>query len=78
MTGRSRSKDLVSVEDVIAVIYQDGVFRPREAVDLEDGRRLKIRFEQLTISSYYGTFGKASANEMERQEEELLLYCKEL
>jgi len=73
MTGRSRSKDLVKPEHVIEVIYRNGVFRPLEAVDLEEGERLKIRVEHLDISKYYGAFGKASANELERLEEELLL-----
>ena len=72
MTGRSRSKDLVKAEHVIEVIYRDGVFRPREAVDLEEGKRLKIRVDHFAISKYYGAFGKASANELERLEEELL------
>jgi predicted DNA-binding antitoxin AbrB/MazE fold protein len=71
MTGRSN--DLVKAEHVIEVIYRDGVFRPLEAVDLEEGKRLKIRVEYSDISKYYGVFGKASANELERLEEELLL-----
>ncbi len=68
-----RSKDLIEAEHLIEVIYRDGVFRPLEAVNLEEGKRLRIRVEHFDISKYYGALGKASARELERLEEELLL-----
>jgi predicted DNA-binding antitoxin AbrB/MazE fold protein len=39
-------------------------------VELEEGKKLKIRVEQFDISKYYGAFGKASAEELERLEEQ--------
>jgi predicted DNA-binding antitoxin AbrB/MazE fold protein len=71
MTGRS--KDTSKAEDLIEVIYRDGVFRPLEAVELEEGKKFKIRVDRFNISKYYGAFGKASAKALERLEEELLL-----
>ena len=71
VTGQS--KDTSKAEDLIEVIYRDGVFRPREAVELEEGKKLKIRVDRFTISKYYGVFGKASAKALERLEEALLL-----
>jgi predicted DNA-binding antitoxin AbrB/MazE fold protein len=71
MTGRSKA--FSKVEDLIEVIYRDGVFRPLETVDLEEGKKLKIRVDRFDIAKYYGAFGKASAKDLERLEEELLL-----
>ena len=71
MTGQS--KDTSKAEDLIEVIYRDGAFRPLEAVELEEGKKLTIRVDRFDIAKYYGVFGKASAKAMERLEEELLL-----
>jgi predicted DNA-binding antitoxin AbrB/MazE fold protein len=71
MTGRS--KDNSKAEDLIEVIYRDGVFRPLESVNLEEGKRLTIRLERFDTAKYSGAFGKATANELERLEEEMLL-----
>ena len=60
-------------EQLIEVIYRDGVFRPLEAVDLEEGKKLKIRVDRFDIGKYYGVFGKASATGLERLEEEILI-----
>jgi len=32
---------------VIEVIYEDGVFKPLEKVELKDGQKLKIRIEDV-------------------------------
>jgi len=49
MTGRS--KDTSKAEDLIEVIYRDGVFRPLEAVELEEGKKLKIRVDRFNIKN---------------------------
>jgi predicted DNA-binding antitoxin AbrB/MazE fold protein len=74
MDMTDRLKDFIGRDEhLIEVIYRDGVFRPLEAVELKEGKKLKIRVERFDISKYYGAFGKASAKELERFEEEVLL-----
>ena len=58
---------------VIEAIYENGVFKPLEKVDLKDGEKVKIFVEsdrKKVIGSYRGIFGKASVNELKIYEGE--------
>lgn len=72
MTGRhSKVENFGKKEKFIEVIYKDGVFRPLEEVNIEDGEKLRIKVERFDISKYFGVFGKASVEELIRIEEEV-------
>ena len=60
-------------EHLIEVIYRDGVFRPLETVDLEEGKKCTIIVKRYELSTYHGVFGKASATGLERLEEEIFI-----
>ncbi len=58
---------------VIEAIYENGVFKPLEKVELKDGEKVKIFVKadrKKVIRSYRGIFGKASVNELKIYEEE--------
>ncbi|WP_457590309.1 antitoxin family protein [Geoglobus sp.] len=58
---------------VIEAVYENGVFKPLEKIDLRDGERVKIFVEpdrKKVIGSYRGIFGKASVEELKIYEEE--------
>ena len=58
---------------VIEAIYENGVFKPLEKVDLKDGEKVKIFVKadrKKVIRSYRGIFGKASVNELKIYEGE--------
>ena len=58
---------------VIEAIYENGVFKPLEKIDLKDGEKVKILVEsdrKKVIESYRGIFGKASVNELKIYEKE--------
>ena len=47
------------MEKVIEAVYENGVFKPLEKVNLKDGERVKIRVERSLmeiIKSYQGIF----------------------
>ncbi len=58
---------------VIEAVYENGVFKPLEKIDLKDGEKVKILVEsdrKKVIESYRGIFGKASVNELKIYEKE--------
>ena len=58
---------------VIEAVYENGVFKPLEKIDLKEGEKVKIFVEsnrKEVIRSYRGIFGKASVDELKIYEEE--------
>mgnify|MGYP000409840017 CR=1 FL=1 len=59
---------------VIEVIYENGVFKPLEKVDLREKTKLKIAISEIgkkeIIKSYRGIFGRAEVEDLEELEEE--------
>ncbi len=61
---------------VIEVIYENGVFKPLEKVDLKDKTRLKIAItkdRKDVVNLYRGIFGKAKVDELKEFEEEVMM-----
>ncbi len=58
---------------VIECVYEDGVFKPLEKVDLKQGTRLLIRVGRADLTKYWGILGKASAEKLAEFEEEAQL-----
>jgi predicted DNA-binding antitoxin AbrB/MazE fold protein len=63
----------MSASKTIECVYEGGVFKPLEKVDLEDGTKLKIKMGRCDLSKYYGILGKASAERLAELEEEATL-----
>jgi predicted DNA-binding antitoxin AbrB/MazE fold protein len=63
----------MSASKTIECVYEGGVFKPLEKVDLEDGTKLKIKMGRCDLSKYYGILGKASAERLAELEEEAQL-----
>lgn len=63
----------MSASKTIECIYEGGVFKPLEKVDLEDGTRLRIKMGRCDLSKFYGILGKASAERLAELEEEAQL-----
>jgi predicted DNA-binding antitoxin AbrB/MazE fold protein len=58
---------------VIEVIYEDGVFKPLEKVELKDGQRLKIRIEDVDsiVNEAFGLLkGKDTLKALKELEDE--------
>ncbi len=47
---------------VIEVIYEDGVFKPLEKIQLKEGKRLKIRIEKSKLSEVIKKYRKYFEN----------------
>jgi len=61
---------------VIEVIYENGVFKPLEDVDLKDKEKLKIAIikdRKDVVKLYRGILGKAKVEELKEFEEEALI-----
>ncbi len=58
---------------VIECVYEDGVFKPLEKVNMKEGTKLKIRVERIDLSKYRGIFGKVSPERLEELEGEAWL-----
>ena len=61
---------------VIEVIYENGVFKPLENVDLKDKAKLKITIikdRKDVVKLYRGILGKAKVEELKEFEEEALM-----
>jgi predicted DNA-binding antitoxin AbrB/MazE fold protein len=54
----------MSAGETIECVYEDGVFKPMENVNLEEGIKPKNKIEKVDLSKYYGMFGKASAERL--------------
>ena len=63
----------MSASKTIECVYEGGVFKPLEKVDLKDGTKLKIKMVRCDLSKYYGILGKASAERLAELEEEAQL-----
>jgi len=55
---------------VIECVYEDGVFKPLEKVDLLPGTRLSIKMGRADLSKYWGILGKASTERLAELEGE--------
>ncbi len=59
---------------VIRVRYENGVLRPLDRVDFEEGEELIVFIRKRRVSEvldkYIGLFGKANAEELKKYEEE--------
>ncbi len=58
---------------VVEAVYENGVLRPLEDLDLEEGERVKVIVVKRDLSRYRGVLGKASYEELRRFEEEAQL-----
>jgi predicted DNA-binding antitoxin AbrB/MazE fold protein len=58
---------------IIECVYEDGVFKPLEKVDLKQGTRLLIKVGRTDLSKYWGILGKASAEKLAEFEGEAQL-----
>ncbi len=58
----------MSASKVIECVYEGGVFKPLEKVELKEGTKLKIKVEKVDLSKYRGIFGKASAERLQELE----------
>lgn len=58
---------------VIECVYEDGVFKPLEKVDLKKGTRRLVRVGRADLTKYWGILGKASAEKLAEFEEEAQL-----
>jgi predicted DNA-binding antitoxin AbrB/MazE fold protein len=54
----------------IECVYEGGVFRPLEKVELQEGTKLRIKVGRCDISRYYGILGKASVERLAELEDE--------
>jgi len=59
---------------IIEVVYENGVFRPLEKVNLKEKTKLKITISEIekkeVVESYRGVLGKADTEELREFEEE--------
>ena len=56
---------------VIRVRYEDGVLKPLDSIDLEDGKEYKVVVEEdidELIKKYRGVLGKSSVEELRKLE----------
>ncbi len=59
---------------IIEAIYEDGVFKPLEKIELRKGQRIKILIQENRkeiIRKYRGLLGKAEVEELKNYEEEV-------
>ena len=64
------------VSRVVEAIYENGVLKPLEKLDLREGQRVRIeiieeRDVEVLLRRYRGCLGKASYEELRRLEEEV-------
>jgi len=67
---------VIEMPKVIEVVYENGVFKPLEKVDLKDKTRLKIAItkdRKDVVNLYRGIFGKANVDELKEFEEEAMM-----
>jgi predicted DNA-binding antitoxin AbrB/MazE fold protein len=59
---------------IIEAIYEDGVFKPLERVNLKHGSRVKIviQTKKNVLERYRGVLGKANIEELKKFEEEVM------
>lgn len=63
----------MSASKTIECVYEGGVFRPLEKVELQEGTRLKIKMGRCDLSKFYGILGRASAERLAEFEDEAQL-----
>lgn len=64
---------IMSVSKSIECVYEGGVFKPLEKVELQEGTRLRIKVGRCDLSRYYGVLGKASVERLAELEDEAQL-----
>jgi len=45
--------DVVAMQKTIEVVYEKGVFKPLEPVEMEEGTKLKIPLKEDVLKKYY-------------------------
>ncbi len=60
---------------IVEAIYENGVLKPLEKLDLREGQRVRIRIieeedVEVLLKKYRGCLGRASVRELEEIEEE--------
>ena len=55
---------------VVRAVYEKGVLRPLEKLDLEEGEEVSIVVVKRDLSRYRGVLGRASYRELREVEEE--------
>ena len=63
----------MSASKTIECVYEGGVFKPLEKVELQEGTRVSIKMGRCDLSKYYGVLGKASAERLAELEYEAQL-----
>lgn len=63
----------MNTSKTIECVYEGGVFRPLEKVELQEGTRLKIKMGRCDLSKFYGILGRASAERLAELEDEAQL-----
>jgi len=63
----------MNASKTIECVYEGGVFRPLEKVELQEGTRLKIKMGRCDLSKFYGILGRASAERLAELEDEAQL-----
>uniref|UniRef100_A0A7C3UBC8 Antitoxin n=1 Tax=Geoglobus ahangari TaxID=113653 RepID=A0A7C3UBC8_9EURY len=61
---------------IIEAVYENGVFKPLEKVDLREGERVKLRVEKdrkEILKNYRGLFGKSTVKELQTLEWEAFM-----
>jgi len=61
---------------IIEAVYENGVFKPLEKVDLREGERVKLRVEKdrkEILKNYRGLFGKSTVKELQTLEWEVFV-----
>jgi len=64
---------MIKMPKVIEVIYENGVFKPLEKVDLKEKTKLEITIDKNKkdiVRFYRGIFGKANIEKLQEFEEE--------
>ncbi len=62
------------MQKTIEVVYKDGVFKPLEKVELEEGEKIKVEIKKLP-ENLFGIFrGKDLAKLLEETEDEWGIY----
>lgn len=69
-----RERGVVAMQKTIEVVYEKGVFKPLEPVELEEGKRMRIKIKKLP-ENLFGIFrGKDLMKLLEETEDEWGIY----
>ena len=59
---------MIKMPKVIEVVYENGVFKPLEKVDLREGEKLKVVIKR-GVGHLIGKYGKGKVNPLELRDE---------